>query len=248
MALDKINLAISTVWREENYLEETLVSLLSEYTINNAEPICLVAGSPETVYLDQYRHLPGISIIDMGPNTWSWIKNNITLHRATWNYYRCLTYPIAGTRGTLVLEDDIRFARGWCGRLNVTLTALEKMHGSDFVLALYAPWFSVLKGVEDGSLYVEYPHNRFFGTQGIYYPSKIRLGFSKFLKRHGVTANENHYDILLQQYLFQSDIPIFATAPCLIQHIGKTSAIQTPWHESPDFVEDVTAKPVEPCQ
>lgn len=244
MTLNKINLAIPTVWRERDYLAATLDSLLVEYPQNVQQPIYLVVGSPVTTHVDRYKSQPGISVVEMGPNTWSWIKDRYTHHRATWNYYRCLTQPIAGTRGTLILEDDVRFARGWSARLEATLAALEGKHGSSFVLAVYAAWFSALKVRHPGQIYVEYPPRHFCGTQGIYYPVGVRQGFARYLKVHGVVANEDHYDKILRRYLIESDIPLFATTPCLIQHMGKTSAIETPWHESKDFMEDVTAEPV----
>lgn len=240
MTLEKINLVISTVWREENYLDATLKSLTSEYPTLSDPPVCLVVGSPVTAHLDRYRMQPGMSVVEMGPNTWSFIKNNHVVHRAAWNYYRCLTQPVSGIRGTLVLEDDIRFARGWRKRLNAALVELEERHTSDFVLSLYARQFSVQEAYQSGRLYVEFPFGQFIGTQGIYYPTKIREGFAKYLKAHGVVANSYIYDFLLREYLMQSGIPLFATAPCLIQHIGKISAIQFPWHEAPNFVEDVT--------
>jgi hypothetical protein len=242
MTLDKINLVISTVCREENYLAATLDSLSSEYPIRNNQIVSLIVGSPVTTHLDHYRLSPGINVVEMGPNTWSWIKDRPTLHRATWNYYRCLTYPIAGGRGTLVLEDDIRFAHGWRARLDCTLKVLEEKYSSTFVLALYAPLLSARKERRPGQLYVEYPYNTFIGAQGIYYPAEVRLRFARYLKVHGVVANETHYDLLLRDYLARSSVPLLATSPCLIQHIGKASVIQNFWHESSDFVEDVTAE------
>lgn len=243
MPLDKINIVISTIWREKDYLEATLESLASEQSPNVDQPVCLVVGSPVTTHLERYRSQPGIAIVEMGPNTWAWIKNNFTHQRAAWNYYRCLTQPVAGARGTLILEDDIRFARGWRARLGTTLGALEEQYGPDFVLTVYAAWFSKTKEKNYSRLYVEYPHDAFSGTQGIYYPMKVRQGFAKHLKAHGLKASGEHYDIILKKYLIQSGIPLFATAPCLIQHMGKTSVIDTPWHESWDFVEDVTVSP-----
>lgn len=247
MTLDEINLVISTIWRQENYLETTLDSLSAEYPVGDRQPLCLVVGSPVTTHIERYRQLPGFSIVEMGPAAWSWIKNNITPHKATWNYYRCLTQSGTGTRGTLILEDDIRFARGWRARLEATVIALEKHYGSGFVLVLYAAWFSALKGRDGDHLYVEYPYDQFYGTQGIYYPTEVQKGFAKYLKVQGVVGNKNHYDLLLREYLLQSSIPMFATAPCLIQHIGRTSVIETPWHESSDFVEDVTVRPSKLC-
>jgi len=240
MTLEKINLVISTVWREENYLDATLKSLTSEYPTLSDPPVCLVVGSPVTAHLDRYRMQPGMSVVEMGPNTWSFIKNNHVVHRAAWNYYRCLTQPPSGERGTLVFEDDVRFARGWRNRLNAALVELEDRFTSNFVLSLYARQFLVQEAYQSGLLYVEFPFGQFIGTQGIYFPSKIRQGFAKYLKAHGVVANTYIYDFLLREYLMQSGIPLFATAPCLVQHIGKISAIQYPWHETANFLEDVT--------
>lgn len=248
MTLSKINIAISTVWREEDYLDATLESLLVEYPKSVQQPVCLVVGSPVTTHLDCYRAQRGISVVEMGPNTWGWIKERQTHHRATWNYYRCLTQPLAGTRGTLVLEDDIRFARGWSARLDATLSALEEQCGSSFVLALYAASYSVQKGRQCGQLYAEYQHEHFWNTQGIYYPAQVRQGFAKYLKVHGVMGNEHHYDFLLRGYLIQAGIPLFSTSPSLIQHTGKTSVIQNNWHESADFMEDITAEPMEQAE
>lgn len=238
--LNGINLVISTIWREEDYLHSTLGSLLPEYPYADDAPVSLVVGSPVTTHLRCYHSHPKINIIDMGPNTWSWIKNKIPMLRGTWNYYRCLTYPPAGARGTLILEDDLRFTRGWRARLESTLSVLEKQNGSDFLLSLYMASDITPVVFQPSQLYVGYPSAEFFGTQAIYYPAKIRTDFARYLKAHGVVANESFYDILLRGYLLQSGTPLFSTNPCLVQHTGKKSVSQTGWHISSSFVEDVT--------
>lgn len=240
--LSNINLIISTVWREENYITDTLANLSLERRISIEHPVCLCVGSPVTEHIDSYRSHPGITIIEMGANTWSWIKNNRVSHRATWNHYRCLTQPVAGTRGTLVLEDDVRFARGWYARFNAAVADLEEHYGSNFVLALYSPWLFVLEEYRRGRLYVEYPPEKFYGIQGIYYTAKIRQGFAKYLKVHGVVAHKNIHDLLLGDYMRLSSLPLFATAPSLIQHMGKKSSIGGPWHEAPGFIEDLRSE------
>lgn len=239
--LDKINLVLSTVWREENYLATTLDSLSSEYPIRSDQPVSLVAGSPQIAHLTPYRSKPGVTIIEMGPNVWSWIKNNNLRHRATWNYHRCLTQCVGGERGTLILEDDVKFACGWRFRLDITLAALESRYGSRFVLTIYDPHNYAPR---ESRLYAEYPRKSFFGTQGVYYPANVRQKFAKYLKVTGVVSNKNHYDYLLRDYLIQEDIPLFATAPSLIQHMGKNTTGLGVWHQAPGFVEDVTAEPV----
>jgi len=245
IGLDDINVVISTVWREENYLGETLDSLSADDPIGVDNPVCLVAGSPITTHLDRYRFRPGMSVIEMGPSTWSWIKNSHILKRSAWNCYRCLTQPVAGTCGTLALEDDIRFARGWRARFSATLAELERRYGTDFVLAIYSPWLLATEEHDHGKLFVEYSPERYFGMQGIYYTSKTRQGFAKYLKLHGLVALDKLHDLLLGDYLIQAGLPLFATSPSLVQHIGKKSSLDNPWHDSHLFVEDVTALPFE---
>lgn len=240
VTLDEINLVISTVWREENYLESTLNSLSSEYPISSDQPVSLVVGSPVTTHVNRYLPHPKIRIIEMGPNAWAWIKDNRLRHRATWNYHRCLTQCTGGERGTLILEDDVRFAYGWRLRLDRTLAALESRFGSEFVLTIYDAQNCT---PEESSLYADYQRESFFGTQGVYYPAKVRQSFAKYLRMNGVIANKNHYDYLLRDYLIQEDIPLFATSPSLIQHMGRNTTGLGVWHEAPGFVEDVTAEP-----
>lgn len=245
MTLDKINLVISTVWREESYLNATLDSLSVEYPIHAEQPVTLVVGSPQTTHLTHHSLRPGISVVEMGTHAWLWIKNNGIRHRATWNYHRCLTQCIPGERGSLVLEDDVKFARGWRLRLDLTLAALESRFRSRFVLAIYDPY---KRDSTESSLYAQYPYQDFTGTQGVYYPAAIRQGFAKYLRKNGVIANKTHYDFLLKDYLAEEDIPLFATTPSLLQHMGRNTTGLGVWHQAPGFVEDVTAEPSEQCQ
>jgi len=240
--MDEINIVVSTTWREEDYLGSTLASLSVERPINAEQPICLVNGSLVTTHLDQYRPLPGVSVVEMGSNTWSWIKNRVVMQRSSWNYYRCLTHDAADERGKLILEDDVRFARGWRPRLNTILADLQKLHGLGFVLAIYAPCDIVLQRHRGERFYAEYPAKMFYGTQGIYYTAATRRGFAAYLKVHGLVANERQYDLLLNDYLQQSEWPLFAATPSLIQHTGKKSMSQGAGNEAPGFVEDLEAE------
>lgn len=243
MTLENINLAMTTVWREENYLDATLSSLFVEYPSCHDQPVSLVIGSPHTEHLAGYRSLPGITVIEMGSHAWSWIENTDVRNRATWNYYRCLTQCDLGTRGSLIIEDDVKFARGWRHRLDMALAALEDRFGSEFALTIYDPYGWHPK---ESCLYAVYPLQPFAGTQGVYYPARVRQGYAKYLRRHGVVANRDHYDYLLRDYLLQEDLPLFATVPSLIQHVGRTTTGVGSWHEAPRFLEDVTQEPIDP--
>ena len=244
MSLDKINLdkmtvAVCTLSREGNYLEDTLSSLTHERPFRADRPVFLVLGSPASAYVAHYRQVSGVSLVDMGPSTWAWIENLALRRRATWNYYRCLTQPAGGAGGTLVIEDDVRFARGWLPRLAATVAALKESAG-DFALSLYCPWDFPRAAYLEGRLYAEYPLERFYGTQAVYYTAKTRQGFAAYLKKHGVVANREPYDVLLWQYLSEAGLPLFAAAPSLVQHRGTQSTGLGVWHDAPSFQEDVT--------
>lgn len=240
MTLDKINLVITTVWREENYLKNTLRSLSREYPFDQQQSVTLMVGSPETAFLTPFYSQPGITIVEMGPNAWAWIKNNNLQHRATWNYHRCLMQSAIEKRGTLILEDDIRFACGWRTRLDKTIAALEDRFGSRFVLTVYDAYGWQPK---ENGFYAEYPREQFTGTQAVYYPAPLRQEFAKYLKVRGVIGNKGPYDYLLRDFLIQEDIPLFAAVPSLIQHMGRNTTGLGVWHQAPNFLENVTAEP-----
>ncbi len=231
-----IDITFSTVYRPEDYLAATLESFSAETPISKGNPITLVVGSPSTEHVARYRARPGIEIVEMGPSVWGWIQNNELRHRATWNYYRCLTRPGAGKRGSLVLEDDVDFALGWRARLDATIALLEQRRGADFVLSVYDPvgWRS-----ETEALYADYEPKRFYGTQAVYFTAKTRQEYARYLKRRGVVGNEGHYDQLLRDYSLDTGQPIFACTPSLVQHVGRTTTGLGPFHRAPNFESDV---------
>ena len=66
--LNGVDLTISTIYREENYLDATLKSLAIDQPIDIDQPVTLVVGSPVTTYLDHYRSNSGVTVIEMGSN------------------------------------------------------------------------------------------------------------------------------------------------------------------------------------
>ena len=53
------------------------------------------------------------------------------------------------------------------------------------------------------------PPKWFFGTQAIYYPERVREGFSEYLKRDGVDTLRRPYDFLVREYAQEENIPMF---------------------------------------
>jgi hypothetical protein len=214
----RIDVAISTVDRPKKYLHKLMPRLRDDL------PVRLVVGSPKYDYLERYAQKPCIEIIGVKPADWERFKHFSVLHRALWNYWRCLVQGARPGRrnGLLVLEDDVLPARGWEERFYQTIDRIESEYGDQFVLALHT-WYTELSKPDGNRFYNPYPPASFGGTQAMYYPEPVRVAFAEYLKREGVDSFRTAYDYMLREYLLLTGIPCFATTPCLFKHIGVVS-------------------------
>jgi hypothetical protein len=187
-------------------------------------PIRMVVGSPSYGYLERYRQNPNIEIIGIEPYEWERFGKYPVIHRALWNYWRCLVYGVrhGSRKGLIILEDDVIPAKGWEERTARTIEEIESEYGDEYVLALHT-WFTELAKPAGGRYYKPYPAGSFGGTQAMYYPEPIRIAFAEYLKREGVESFRTAYDYMLREYLILTGTPCFATTPCLFQHIGEVS-------------------------
>ncbi|MGO8926568.1 MAG: hypothetical protein ACLQU3_06750 [Limisphaerales bacterium] len=217
-SLRMIDLAISTVYRPENYLHELIERL------PKATPIRLIVGSPNYGYLERYRLNSYIEIIGVDPTDWERFKDYTVLHRASWNYWRCLACGVRRGRrkGLLILEDDVLPAEGWEDCYEKVIEQIEAQYGEEFVLSLYTSNTILFESGAADRCYTRYPPP-FFGTQAMYYPEPIRVAFAEHLKHEGVDSFLKHYDGVLRDYVAVTGIPLFVTTPILFQHIGEVS-------------------------
>jgi hypothetical protein len=230
-----IDFAIMTVARPTVYIHELIASLRPDL------PIRLIVGGPACGYLERYRSNPFIEIIEVGAEEWAHFQNRRIHHRACWNYWRSLTLGprTPSRRGLVVFEDDVIPARGWESRFHDTVKEIEDVHKGPFVLALYnAIDISPPPGAQ--AYYVRYLLPFFYGTQAMYYPEEVRVGFADYLKGNGVDSMRLPYDLLLKEYLWKEGILLFATFPCLFQHVGEVSTGLGFFHKSRQFRGDVT--------
>ena len=244
-----IDYAITTVARPKNYIYELLARLQTDSTIR------LIVGGPDCEYLERYRSDPFIEIIEISPHEWAHFQNCNVHHRAIWNYWRSLSLgPKTPQRdGLVVFEDDVIPAGGWQRQLYDTIEQIEAQFGRQYVLALYRasvrtkhwrtnriyPLFDRywLHSKEEGTYYALYPIREFFGTQAMYYPEQVRMGIAEYLKYDIVDPPRLPYDLLLKEYLHKQGIPLFATIPCLVQHIGTISTGLGTFHQAREFQE-----------
>lgn len=230
-----IDFAIMTVARPRVYIHELIASLRPDL------PIRLIVGAPAYGYLERYRGNPFIEIIEVNAEEWAHFQNRRVHHRACWNYWRSLTLGprTPSCTGLVVFEDDVIPARGWESRFHDTVTQIEAVHKGPFVLALYTA-VTLPPPPHAQIYYVGYPVPVFYGTQAMYYPEAVRVGFADYLKCHGVDSMRLPYDLLLRNYLWKERIRLVATFPCLFRHVGEISTGLGNFHKTRQFLSDVT--------
>jgi hypothetical protein len=226
--MSNIAITIMTVARPGDYLDRTLASLAP------VRPITLMVGAPETGSLDRYRGNPFIKILSPSPEDFAFLEAEDVGRRAAWNYWRCLGEG-AGESRLLIFEDDVIFAAGWEARIARIVEQIERSH-ADYVVSLYYPY----PPEESPSGSIDYPKGKFYGTQGVLFAGRARAEFRKFLRDRGVERWTLPYDLLLQRYTIDADIPLFATMPSLVQHIGAVTTGQSGhFHTTNCFVDDL---------
>jgi len=234
------DVAISTVQRPKNYIHK-LMSVLPKTL-----PIRLIVGSPNYAYLERYGKSPNVEIIGVDLGQWNRLEKHSVHYRSSWNYWRCLAYGKGAriqNKGLLILEDDVLPAKGWEKRLRDTIEQLEAEYGEQYVLSLYTYLTGLHKQVMPGRLCVRFPAFTFNGTQAMYYPEPVRIGFSQYLESEGVDVYRMPYDWLLSEYLRLTGIPLFVTSPCLYQHIGDvTTGLSWGFHRAGKFSKKLPPK------
>jgi hypothetical protein len=214
-----IDFAVTTVARPGEYIHQLISNVRDDL------PLRLVVGSPEREYLKKYTTNSHIDFIETTPAEWDRFRDCSVHRRATWNYWRALTFGVRSSsrKGLVVLEDDVVPIDDWESRLYDLIEEIEARGSGAYILSLYAAAESGLKSPEDGTRYVWCPPHDFFGSQAIYYPESLREKYSKYLKQHGVEEFSIPYDLLLGDYSKKENIPIYAAIPCLVDHIGEVS-------------------------
>lgn len=240
----KLSFSILTTPRQEPYLENTIRSLDSTGFFDSGAnlPLRLVCGSPDSSHLNAYRNDSRFQIHEMSQEEADQRMFNIAgvALRATWGHHRCLHHERANpdADAILVMEDDIKFAQGWLLHLKVAVSEIVNRHGRRWLLSLYAPHFKEpLEAYRDGKKWLPRDYKGFYGAQAILYPLGVRDSYLAYLAGHPVNLP---HDLALPDVMKALGIPIFTTAPCLVQHMGAVKqGVSGGMHRSDSFQERV---------
>lgn len=237
-----ISYTILTTPRKEPYLERTISSLQKSGFFNEREclPLNLVAGSPEPEHLDRYRRDKRFIVHDMTKDE----ADNLLFHvagialRATWGHRRCLHSwrTNEGAEAVCIMEDDVSVTSNFAKKVYETAIEVRKRFGIKWVLSLYTPHSrSPMEAMRAGKKWVFVGSDGYYGAQGIVYPNRVRDEYIAYLADH--TINLPH-DLAMPEVMKKLGIPILASAPCLVQHMGSiTQGVSGPYHRSESFLE-----------
>lgn len=157
--------------------------------------------------------------------------------RATWGHHRAL-HPWRvneGSEAHLVMEDDIAFTANWTDKLQDIAESILKSFSKRWVLTLYTPKSKEpIDAFYAGKKWVLRKYAGFYGAQAILYPNRARDEYLAYLVDH--TIHMPH-DLAMPEVMRKIGIPILATAPCLVQHMGNiTNGVSGSFHCSESFL------------
>lgn len=156
--------------------------------------------------------------------------------RATWGHHRAL-HPWRtndGAEGHLVMEDDITFTTKWIAKLQETVENIGKFYSKRWVLTLYTPQSKEpIDAFNAGRKWIIRRYDGYYGAQAILYPARARDEYLSYLVDHTI---QMPHDLALPEAMKKLGIPILATAPCLVQHMGNvTNGVSGAFHRSESF-------------
>lgn len=240
----KISYSILTTPRQEPYLKDTLRSLEETGFFDKPEnfPVRLICGSPDSSHVEEYQndsrfHIDRMSEAEAEQRMFP--IAGVAL-RATWGHHRALHHDKANADcdAVLVMEDDLKFAMGWLKHMQSAVQEIISLYGRRWLLTLYVPQLKEpLEAYRAGKKWTSRSYLGFYGAQAILYPLGVRDAYMAYLAGH--TLHLPH-DLALPEVMKVLGIPMFTTAPCLVQHMGKVKqGVSGGMHRSESFQEQV---------
>jgi hypothetical protein len=229
-----------------NYVHDAIDSLTKTGFFNRFNLLHLIAGCPHTDYIERYRDDPRIIIHDMSrieKDNW---REMYLLSKCAYGHVRMIreVEAIPGWARVLLLEDDIIFTNGWLSYMDAILPEILEKYKDKWMLALYQHygvkvqhskglrWYPIILPPED-------PHYH-GGLAELHTQDGIR-GMADHIYNTGVRKFIMPSDYATGEHIYSKGGEVIATAPSLVQHIGRVSTGQSGgFHQSDLFLNEVT--------
>lgn len=221
----RLEIAIATVPRGVSYIHRTIRDLCECGVLNapGRGQLRLVVGSRDSSHLNRYEQDTRFRIEYLSDAEADLCDRlEVREQRIALNMARALS-SCKDTDYLLVLEDDIRFSSGWLPRMQQTLDEVEDAYGRSWVLTLYYPSIEPKRRYGIGEKWYVADSIRFFGTLAVAYPPELAQSFAGFLHERCISRYSLAPDLLLGVFVREQKLPFLATAPCLVQHVGRVS-------------------------
>lgn len=232
--------------RKTCYLHATVEGLLREGVIGDPRflPVHLMLGNSDDSHVHRYYAEPDrYRVCAMPSEDFSGLERRMDkqpdlgelrgLRFLALNCWRSLMaiaeYP--DSDAVLVLQDDTKFSSGFSDRLDRTLADITSAHGDNYVLNLCAYYSAAPIGAfHAGKLWCVFDEYKkagaLSGDTAVLYPRRVALLFAEYLRKNAVLEWGGATDALLGKFCDEFGIPLLASAPSLIQHVGLSSS----WH------------------
>lgn len=238
-------LSVERSYVQHQYVYDTLRSVLATFPAQ--VHINIAVGNAQSEYLCAQRleaevgshHARQLHVWATGPGEAAALNAFPVHRRATWNYARALR-SYQGTRGLLLLEDDIVWSVGGLERFDWWLSGRRLP-----IVSLYnrfAPPWPPGKGIQVADLVtVNLARARpaFTSTQAMYVDASIAraLGDYLLLRMHTMP-----YDLLINAFIRQHQLWVGHTYPSLVQHVGNVTTGLGEFHQSRCFVASIASQ------
>jgi hypothetical protein len=251
--VDSLPIVILSVGRKVNYIQRVIQSLKDTGYMDQhvMSPPRIVVGNSDSSHLDELiRSGMDIIVDSMGEEEaadlhLTKLSNQQKCGLGHYRWMKVIATLVEKPEFILACEDDVVFARGWQRYISSVLEDVWATLGRNAIVSLYRLHQEGITHDRAKERFMEgrkwYPiQEHFWGTQAIVYPVCILNDLAEFVLENNVHIFRNPIDMLIGEYAWGRNIPLVATTPSLVQHIGEaTTGQSTYFHRAGFFMESV---------
>lgn len=236
----KLTLAMISVSRPEDYIHDTICSVLRDQAL----PLHLFIGKPDTDYVARYANGPLIFKHPCTAFEYDIVKLKSLRYRSVWNYWRALEMDYDSDY-VLLMEDDVQYSQGWYKYVTEKILPFSgkspvTLYTPDFNDTRTVPFDFVQKAVKSNQSTAKYPLPYFYGTQAVIYTKNTQKEMYDWFTENRIKDDPRPIDWLVRDFCISRNQDLLATAPGLVQHMGiQTTGLAGSSHQSNCYQPDV---------
>lgn len=222
---------VLTAKRPRNPLISTLRSLRAS---GFDSEVYTFAGSPDVDHLNMAAEYGPLRTATPGKSFWKtvgWDKLSPVKRCAVAKAFMldCLSRGRKSFDAALYFEDDVLFSRDWLVNVCLAVQDLIDKHGRKFILTLsrMGCWYpgEVKKAAATGKKWYRVNPLTFKGTQAVIFGRDALPGLADSIVKNCIFKGLRRADEETGRFADRNGIPIYATAPCLVEHMSVPSIV-----------------------